>query len=325
MRLASGRPWRVSVADWSPVVTRINQLNSGSYDLAWFGSLDGWVELRQKVRALRVIIDIDDVETEKLKGFLATAAEGGAGSRLDRIQGRVEKVMWARIQKAAVRDTDAVLVSGASDAQLLGTSKAVVIPNCYPDPEPQLGPPGDVQADAGAIVMVGNYSYEPNLDGALFMATDVMPHVLERIPHARLFLVGRGAPEALRKLGQLPGVVAVGEVDEVATHLRSSRLAIAPVRYGGGTRIKLIEAFAYSLPTVSTTIGCHGLDVTNGRELLVADQPADFAAACCRILDDDGLASSLARAGHELYEREYRPAAVRERIQQLANRVIAGG
>ncbi len=318
-RLATGRPWRVSVSDWTPAVKRIEEINRGSYDLVWFGSLDSWVELRDKVRARRVIVDIDDVETEKLKGFLASSADSGLGGRFDRVQARIEKVMWARIQKAAIRDADAVLASATSDARLLGTPKAVVIPNCYPDPEPTEAAP----VDPGAILMVGNYSYEPNLDGAGFMARDVMPRVLEHNPGARLLLVGRGSSEEISRLGQLPSVIAVGEVESVADYLRTSRVAVAPVRYGGGTRIKLIEAFAYSLPTVSTTIGCHGLDVANGREVLVADQADDFARACCRILEDNELARALGSAGHDLYERAYRPTAVMDRIQQLASRVIA--
>lgn len=318
--LFSGRPWRMAVANWAPAAAKIQELNIGTYDMVWFGSLDAWVELRQSIGAARVVVDIDDIETEKIASFLATAPEPGWGNRADRFQGRIERVMWSRIQRAALRSTAAVAVCSATDAAVLGAANAAIVPNCFPEPSGGSGAP----VRPLSVLMVGNYGYEPNLDGAKFMANDVMPSVIRRFPDARLLLVGRGAADELAGLGRLPWVDAIGEVDSTQEYLQTSQVAVAPVRFGGGTRIKLIEAFAYSLASVSTTVGCHGLDVVDGHEVLIADDAADFAAAVCRVLEDDALARALGTAGHALYEAHYQPSAVIGTIRKLAKRVVDG-
>lgn len=325
-RLSSGRPWRVSVADWQPAAQRLRELTTTGVDLVWFGSLDAWLELNGDVGSAAAIIDIDDIETEKLTSFLAAAPQPGARARLDRVQARVERKMWNRIQQRAITSAKAVAVCSEADAKLLAASNAVVIPNCFPDPTDQL-----VAVDEGhtraerlpsSLLMVGNYSYEPNLDGAQFMARDVMPLILQQHPTAQLRLVGRGGGPGLFALGELPGVHVVGEVESTNEYLRTSEVALAPVRFGGGTRIKLIEAFAYGLPSVSTTVGCHGLDVRDGGQLLVADSARDFAGAVSRLLSDPGLRSAVGQAGRDLYEREYSPTSISSRVAQVTRAAL---
>jgi len=319
VRLAGGRPWRMAVADWATAAARIAELNSGPYDVVWFGSLDAWVELRVHVGEAKAIVDIDDIETEKIASFLATPPTPGFGNRVDRLQGRVERVMWSRIQKSALKRTAAVTVCSSLDAAVLGAANAAIVPNCFPVPPRSAA----AKTRSHTVLLVGNYAYEPNLDGARFMARDVMPSVVRRFPDARLLLVGRGAADEIAGLGRLPWVEAIGEVESTEEYLETSQVAVAPVRFGGGTRIKLIEAFAYSLASVSTTVGCYGLDVVDGRELLVADTAADFADAVCRVLGDDVLGQELGSAGHALYAAKYQPSAVIETIRGLVAEVAA--
>lgn len=154
------------------------------------------------------------------------------------------------------------------------------------------------------------------------MAREVVPLIRNQFPDVQLQLVGRGAPDALEELARLPGVNAVGEVESTAKCLQRSTLAVAPIRFGGGTRIKIIEAFASARPTVSTALGRHGLEGVDGRELLIADGAEEFAAACCRILQDPGLAASLGAAGRRTYEEFYEPEAVITAIRKIATGLL---
>lgn len=92
----------------------------------------------------------------------------------------------------------------------------------------------------------------------------------------------------------------------MAGQLAAADIAVVPIRFGGGTRIKILEAFAHGLPVVSTTVGCEGLDVIDGQHLLVADDPAAFAAACLRLSEDAELRTRLVTAAAELWKSRYR-------------------
>jgi polysaccharide biosynthesis protein PslH len=96
------------------------------------------------------------------------------------------------------------------------------------------------------------------------------------------------------------------------------------LRAGGGTRIKILEAFARRLPVVSTSLGCEGLDARHGEELLVADTAPEFAAACVRVFEKPELAHSLVERAHALWSSRFRAEKVREQIRDLARDVAAG-
>ena len=98
----------------------------------------------------------------------------------------------------------------------------------------------------------------------------------------------------------------MGEVADVTAELMAADIVVVPIRFGGGTRIKILEAFAHRIPVVSTTVGCEGLDVVDGEHLLVADDPATFASACIRLHENADLRASLVAAAAELWTNRYR-------------------
>jgi glycosyltransferase involved in cell wall biosynthesis len=129
-------------------------------------------------------------------------------------------------------------------------------------------------------------------------------------------LVGRPATSIL-KLDD-PGVVTVvGEVPSMSTELSRASVVVVPIRYGGGTRLKILESFAHRVPVVSTTLGAEGLDVEDGVHLLIADNPEDFAAATVRLLGDALLRTRIADEAERLYLRRYDDRAADESIRRL--------
>lgn len=155
------------------------------------------------------------------------------------------------------------------------------------------------------ILFVGSLQYLPNVDGAQFMAEDVMPEILKRCPEAVLQVVGRRPDERTLRLHNPPSFNIVGEVDELEPWYRNCRLSIVPLRSGGGTRLKILESMAYGRPVVSTSIGAEGIDVTHGKNILIADTPEELADAVALILNRPEEGRRIAEEGRRLVEERY--------------------
>ena len=183
--------------------------------------------------------------------------------------------------------------------------------------------PGSAASSADPVLtMVGLMVYPPNLDAARLFATRVLPLVRRAVPSARFRIVGRhdGLIDDLRARD---GVEIVGQVDDVGEPFRTTSVVVVPLRAGSGTRIKVLEGFAYGKPVVSTTLGSEGIGARDGIELLNADTPRALADACIRVLGQPELASSLAAAGRTLWAAEYRWEAIRMKVAELAREVAA--
>jgi glycosyltransferase involved in cell wall biosynthesis len=170
--------------------------------------------------------------------------------------------------------------------------KIHVIPNCY-----QAGNVVQPRASSSTLLFVGTMGYEPNADAVRYFVNAILPLLPERI---RFRFVGRrpsGRDYAplIRSLSRNPRVDVFFDVDSCAPHYAAAAAAIVPLRFGSGTRLKILEAFSYGCPVVSTSKGSEGLEVRNDAELLIADDPAEFAAACERLLSSREMQERLSR------------------------------
>lgn len=172
------------------------------------------------------------------------------------------------------------------------------------------------------IMFVGRLDYFPNLDAARFFLAEVWPLLRSRHGDGiRFHIVGAGAPPSFEPEA-VPGVMFDRNRADIVPVYRAATLAVVPVRAGGGTRVKIIEAFALGRPVVSTTMGAEGLDVEHGRHLLIADQPEAFAVACTELLDDPQKAERVATEAAAWVQKHNSTAAVRAAI---ADSVIVRG
>jgi glycosyltransferase involved in cell wall biosynthesis len=313
-------PWAIAVRRWTPARRHLRVWGDQFYDLAWFGSIDHAVSVRRAIAARHVVVDTDDVETAKLAAFLALP-RSASSSGLDRIQRRIELPLWRRAQRLAGRHADRMVVCSRLDQVRLGERGVDVVPNTYPDPGP-VSRGGRVTERPAILVLIANYHYEPNVDAAVYAATEILPRLRSLVPTARLRLVGRGAHEHLGRLVTEPGVDVVGVVPDVGPELSGAGIAIAPIRYGGGTRLKILEAFAYGVPVVCTRLACEGLDVTDGVHLCVADDPDTLAATCAQLLADPERAAALVTSARRLYEHEYRPELAAAAVRRIVLDVL---
>jgi glycosyltransferase involved in cell wall biosynthesis len=140
--------------------------------------------------------------------------------------------------------------------------------------------------------------YRPNVDAVLWFANDIFPLIQRERPEAQFVIVGQKPTEAVKQLGERNGIVVTGAVDDIRPHLAEAAVYVAPLRMGGGTRFKLLEAMALKRPIVSTRVGAEGFEVQDGRELLLADRPDDFAKAVLTLLGDPAKQGGLINAAY---------------------------
>ncbi len=236
------------------------------------------------------VLDLDDDEyarTEKFIALRGNRATPQEQAELQRLKG-FSKLMMLRF--------DQCLLAANEDLAALATRhpdrKFALLPNVMRVPDDF--PTGRITSP-GTMLFLGTLDYLPNEDGALYFANSILPLLLASGRQPELRIVGIKAPKSIQDLHDRPGVKFIGAVKDVAPEYAQARMLVVPLRAGSGTRIKILEAFRYGVPVVSTSIGAAGLDVQHGVHLLIADTPEEFSAACLRLLEDDALAATLAQ------------------------------
>jgi len=193
--------------------------------------------------------------------------------------------------------------------------RSTVVPNAV-DIEEFRPDPGLPASDGQTVMFFGAINYFPNVDGLLYLLREIWPRIEQSHPRARLKIVGQHpTPQILSFQG--PRIEVTGKVDDLRPHLSSAAVTVVPLRIGGGTRFKILEAMAMARPVVSTSIGAEGIDARQGQDLLLADTPESFAQAVGRVLDDPRLGAELGRRGRALVEASYSWNAVGGRLEEF--------
>jgi glycosyltransferase involved in cell wall biosynthesis len=165
------------------------------------------------------------------------------------------------------------------------------------------------------VIFAGRLDQYSNRDAILHFMQEAWPRLQATHPDARIDIIGSNPPPALGEMAARDPQIAVhGFVPDVRPYFREAAVAICPIRDGGGTRIKVLDALAQGMPLVSTSIGAEGIDVVPDRDVLIADTPEQFAASIGRLFDDGALAARLATSGRALVERQYSWDALAEAL-----------
>ncbi len=164
-------------------------------------------------------------------------------------------------------------------------------------------------------------NYQPNIQAAEYLATTIWPHVLERLPQARLIIAGTSGYKLNLNIADIPRLEVLGFVENLDELYKSVRATAVPILVGGGTRLKIIEAAAYGRPTVSTTVGAEGLEFLNESEILIRDDPKQFAEACVKLLNDSSSCENIGLAARkkaiELYDRDNVIISIKQHFMNL--------
>jgi polysaccharide biosynthesis protein PslH len=249
-----------------------------------------------------VVVDSHEIAYDLARQF---ARAGGNLSR--RLYAGANWRKLRREELATYRDADGVyLCSTADERRLIYQAPGVrtaVIPNAadveYYKPRPTDPPP-----DGRAVVYFGLLSTVPNIDGVIHFVQNIWPRIAAAHPEARCKIIGaRPAPPLLALAG--PRVELTGFVPDLRPHLAAAAAVVVPLRLGGGTRLKIVEAMAMGKAIVSTTLGAEGIEAVPGRDLLVEDLPAAFADAVSHLLAEPGLAARIGQSARQVAVERY--------------------
>lgn len=317
-------PFEMPVRARGTMSRALRHFVAGRYDLVWFFQVRAWV-LAGELALAPDVVDIDDLEDQKI------LARSALPRREDERRGRLRREAarfwtdedvrrWRRLHRLAARRATATVVCSELDARRSGLPGVRVLPNGYPLPDRPAG--RSTVSSPPVVVFQGTLRYPPNADAARYLVEEIGPRLRSLVPDAQIRLVGV-APPALAGLNDPPSVTLTGQVPDMADELSLADIVVIPLRYGSGTRVKILEAFAHRVPVVSTTVGAEGLEVRPGTHLLVADDPDGVARACAHLLGDDALRHAIVEQAHALFMARYRSSVVQEEIGALAREVAA--
>jgi polysaccharide biosynthesis protein PslH len=179
---------------------------------------------------------------------------------------------------------------------------------------------GESDSRRRRVLFVGAMDYHANIEGAIFFARDVWPELAKSLPDAVFTIVGRNPAATVRSLADGERIEVTGTVPDVRPYYRDAWLAVVPLRVGGGTRLKILEAMAAGVPVISTALGAEGLSAKPGQDYLLADSAAEMAHAALTLARDPAHHARIAAAGRELARSRYDWGTLGDR---LAERLLA--
>jgi len=174
------------------------------------------------------------------------------------------------------------------------------------------------------IVFTGSMFYFPNENAILWFMNHCFDVIRRQTPDAKVVIAGKDPGPAVLQLGQIPGVTVTGFVESMEQALHEARVAIAPMQSGSGMQFKILDAMACGIPVVATRLGLGAIQAEPGRDILVADDPEDFADACVELLRNDRLAEDVGGAGRRLVERLYTWDANVRGIEEVYSAILDG-
>jgi glycosyltransferase involved in cell wall biosynthesis len=273
---------------------RVQELR-GQFDLIWLlnSRTPNILDIYHWPRAH---LDIDD-----LPGTYLRAAARNGSDAFTRWKCYLQQVLMKRRERRLEQRFTTLSVCSEDDRRYLGAGGSIhVIPNGFerparePQPCPASAPP--------RLGFIGLFSYPPNLEGMRWFLRHCWPAIRQAVPGIRLRLVGQDTDGPLRPAD--PDVDALGWLADPAAEIATWSAMVIPIRVGGGTRVKLADAFSRKCPVVATSVGAYGYEVQDGQQLRLADEPAAFARACVELVRHPAAAAAMAeRAWREFLEK----------------------
>jgi len=269
-----------------------------------------------------LVVDSHEIAYDLARQF--ARAGGSLGRRL------YAGANWRKLRRdelGTYRDADGVyLCSAADERRLLDQLRGIrtaVIPNAA-DVEYYRPRPTDPPSDGRTVVYFGLLSTVPNVDGVIHFARNIWPRIAAAHPGARWKIIGSRPPPSLLALAG-SRVELTGFVSDLRPHLAAAAVVVVPLRLGGGTRLKIVEAMAMGKAVVSTTLGAEGIEAVPGRDLLVEDAYATFADAVNRLLAEPGLAARIGQSARQLAVERYAWSGAARTLEGFYRRILETG
>jgi glycosyltransferase involved in cell wall biosynthesis len=301
VNLFSPRPFSVSKHDTRRFREQLRRLVGGNqFDLVHF-EWTPYAGFAEEIDGIPTLIMAHNIESQ----IWARRAKHSR-TFLERIYFGLQGRKMASFERLAMERADAVATVTDLDLKQVrnwGIRSPALVENGVDLDEFS---PSQERPAAMEILCLGSLDWFPNVDGVNYLIDEVMPLIVARMPAVRLRIVGRRPPKKLQdRIARLPWLDFVGQVSDVRTWLARASVVIVPLRIGGGSRIKILEALAMGKPVVSTTIGAEGLAVSGETHLLLADSPEELARRTIELLKSPELGSRLGEQGRKLVQERY--------------------
>jgi sugar transferase (PEP-CTERM/EpsH1 system associated) len=228
---------------------------------------------------------------------------------------RYERTMSPKFNVVTcVSEIDRDLLQGACPDQPIE-----VIPNgvdtvlYQPDPDAE---------EPATLIYTGSMDWYPNEDAVVYFADEILPKIQAEHPDVQFYIVGKSPTERVEQLAQQQGVIVTGRVDEIKPYIGRATVYVVPLRIGGGTRLKILEAAAMGKAVVSTQVGAEGLHLVDEEAIFIADDPSHFADAVNRLIADPALRRQIGEGARQHVEAEYDWQRIGERLHRLYESVV---
>jgi polysaccharide biosynthesis protein PslH len=323
--LGSSAPYAVSRFADDRLKTRIQKwFAEQSFDVTVCDFLDAAINFPDDLSIPSVLFQ-HNVESEIWRRHASTA-----GNPVKKMMYRTEFKKMLRYEQAEVRKFQHVIAVSENDRSLMTqwveADRVTVVPTGVDLAQYHPAPASpDRGAAAPLITFVGAMDWEPNVDGVEYFCGEIWPSIKLEMPSARFRIVGRNPDRRVQKwASESMSIEVTGRVPSVVEHLHESSVVIVPLRIGGGTRLKIYEAMATAKAVVSTTIGAEGLDVHQGRDIILADDARAFSQAIVMLLRDPEMRRRYETAAAETAAR-YDWPAIGDRFAEVLQAVAENG
>jgi len=289
----------------------IQMLTSQPYDVVHIVSLEmtSYISvIRSHAPQAKIVYDALNAEAS-LQGLIAQVDRRSPSRLPASVYSSIQARRLATVEAWVCQQADRVLAVSEADAVELRTlapnARVVVVPNGIFASEYTAQSPRPLDLGPAALLFTGTMNYRPNVDAMLWFVETVLDEIHQTVPEARLFVVGNRPHGRLERIRRRAHVEITGFVQNILPFLHSATVYVAPLRMGSGTRLKLLQAMAAGCAVVSTQIGAMGLNVSSGREMMLADDATSFAKATVALLRDPALRERLGKAAQTLVCNEY--------------------
>ena len=272
----------------------------------------------QTMRYLELLPDVPAILEElEITGFHNAVEQ--AASTPQRLRAQLTLTKFQQSIRRLMQSGAACTVVSAAEAAyiqpIVPSTRIEIVPNGVDTTVNQ--PDASLAPTPLSLIYTGAVTYSANYDAVAYFIHEIWPLVCARYPQATFTVTGGTGTVDVSDLAAIPGVKFSGYLPSVADAVRQHWAVVAPLRVGGGTRLKILEAMALGTPVIATSKGAEGLAVHSGKDILIADTPQAFADAISRLFEDSVLRTQLAATGRALVERDYDWGALASRLINL--------
>lgn len=270
-----------------------------------------------------VVVDFQNVEHELIYRMMKSSP-----SFMTKIYGFIEYRNIMRFEKKVIKQADHFLVVSERDGDLyrkiyaIPKTKISVVDNGVDlkIADREMADFREIETEKHSFLFIGSLWYRPNKEGVEWFINEVWNKILEKWPKSKLYIIGK-----MNRNDNLPiaaNIEYLGFVDNIYQYYRKCSCFIVPLKFGSGTRLKIVEAFSFKIPIISTSAGAEGLDVTHRKELMIANTADEYSACVSALFSSDELVSRIVENGFNLVSQKYDWDIIGKRLNEKIRTII---